>query len=307
MEGEIGVDSVPGQGSVFWFTARFQVQEGSQETGLPDANFRFALAGLPEATSHVLEAQLKEWGYAARIIPPDAGGLLQLRDGGAAQCHDDRALLIFGAEGGISPGMLDFLQKVHQEPALEGLRLIMAHSLYEQEEARKPTALSIAEFLPLPMRKAHLKALLDRSRDAFPLPAVAEAAPITEGALSTARLLVTEDNAVNQRVAIAILRKLGFCADVAANGLEAVELLRTREYDLVFMDCQMPEMDGFQATRAIREMERGARRVPILAMTANAMQGDRERCLEAGMDDYISKPITIVDLKGALHRWLPPV
>jgi CheY-like chemotaxis protein len=156
------------------------------------------------------------------------------------------------------------------------------------------------------MRKAHLKALLDRSRDAFPLPAVAEAAPITEGSLSTARLLVTEDNAVNQRVAIAILRKLGFCADVANNGLEAVAMIRAQPYDLVFMDCQMPEMDGFQATRAIRELEGGDRRVPILAMTANAMQGDRERCLEAGMDDYISKPITIVDLKGALHRWLSP-
>jgi len=183
----------------------------------------------------------------------------------------------------------------------------MAHSLYEQDEARKPTALPINEFLPLPMRKSHLKALLDRSRDALALPAVAEAAPQAEGFLSTARLLVTEDNAVNQKVAVAILKKLGFTTDLANNGHEAVEMVRAKEYDLVFMDCQMPEMDGFQATRAIREMEGGGRRVPILAMTANAMQGDRERCLEVGMDDYIPKPITIVELKGALHRWLPTV
>jgi len=304
MDGEIGVDSVPGEGSVFWFTARFQAQEGSQHTGLPEANFRFHLAGLPPETGRVLVAQLKEWGYEARLLEMDAGGLEALKASGPAL--DDRSLLIFGADKGISPPMMEFLQMAHQDPALEGLRLIMAHSLYEQDEARKPTALPITEFLPLPMRKSHLKALLEKSRDTLPLPAVEEVPRVAEGEVSTARILVTEDNAVNQRVAIAILGKLGFSADVANNGQEAVEMVGANLYDLVFMDCQMPVMDGFQATRAIREKEGGARRVPILAMTANAMQGDRERCLEAGMDDYISKPVTIVDLKGALHRWLSP-
>jgi CheY-like chemotaxis protein len=293
---------VQGHGSVFWFTARFQCQEGSQDTGLPAAPFRFFLADLPPETGRVLHAQLREWGYEATVIEAGDAGLEVLTS--RLRALDDRTLLIFGAEGGIQPRMFDFLQKVHQAPGLAGLRLVMAHSLYEQDEARKPTALPITEFLPLPMRKSHLKALLDRNRES--LPAVAEAAPLAEGFPTTARLLLTEDNAVNQKVALAILRKLGLTADLAGNGLEALELVRERTYDIVFMDCQMPEMDGFQATRAIREMEGPDRRVPILAMTANAMQGDRERCLEAGMDDYIPKPITIVDLKNALQRWLPP-
>jgi CheY-like chemotaxis protein len=118
-------------------------------------------------------------------------------------------------------------------------------------------------------------------------------------------VLLAEDNLVNQRVAVAVLNRLGLSPLVAANGLEACEKAGKEAFDLILMDCQMPEMDGFQATRLIREREGGARRVPILAMTANAMPGDRERCLEAGMDDYLAKPITIRDLKDALLRWLP--
>jgi CheY-like chemotaxis protein len=104
---------------------------------------------------------------------------------------------------------------------------------------------------------------------------------------------------------MAILRKLGLTPELACNGLEASAAALARPFDLILMDCQMPEMDGFEATRLIRERE-GSRRVPILAMTANAMAGDRERCLEAGMDDYLAKPIAILDLKDALLRWLPP-
>ena len=100
-------------------------------------------------------------------------------------------------------------------------------------------------------------------------------------------------------------RKLGLKADLAANGREAAQAVLDQTYDLVLMDCQMPEMDGFQATRLIREQESPGHRVPILAMTANAMQGDRERCLASGMDDYLAKPVTLDGLKNALHRWLP--
>jgi CheY-like chemotaxis protein len=115
---------------------------------------------------------------------------------------------------------------------------------------------------------------------------------------------VAEDNRVNQTVITRMLQKLGHRVDVAANGLEAVSALRRIAYDLVFMDCQMPEMDGFGATRAIRAGEAGTpRHIPIVALTANAMHGDREQCMAAGMDDYIAKPVTKQTLAAALERW----
>jgi CheY-like chemotaxis protein len=117
------------------------------------------------------------------------------------------------------------------------------------------------------------------------------------------RVLLAEDNIVNQKVAKAMLEKLGCRVDVAANGKEAVELWSGLPYDVVFMDCQMPELDGYAATKQIRALEAGSRRTPIVAMTANAMEGDRERCLAVGMDDYIAKPVSVEDCRAALDLW----
>ncbi len=117
-------------------------------------------------------------------------------------------------------------------------------------------------------------------------------------------MLVVEDNAVNQRVIEAMLAKRGYAVELAGNGREALTLLSVRSYALVFMDCQMPEMDGYAATAAIRAREQGTSRLPIVAMTAHAMKGDRERCLAAGMDDYLSKPLRPEELDAALERWL---
>jgi CheY-like chemotaxis protein len=124
-------------------------------------------------------------------------------------------------------------------------------------------------------------------------------------ASGTARVLLAEDNVVNQKVAFIMLQKLGLEVDVVATGIEALDALVGVSYDLVLMDCQMPEMDGFEATRRIRERERGSRRLPVVAMTANAMVGDREKCLEAGMDDHIPKPVRMEALHRTLSRWLP--
>jgi CheY-like chemotaxis protein/HPt (histidine-containing phosphotransfer) domain-containing protein len=121
---------------------------------------------------------------------------------------------------------------------------------------------------------------------------------------ASAPILVVEDNPVNQQVARGWLRKLGYRADVAANGFEALEALSRIPYAAVLMDCQMPEMDGYQATAELRRRE-GQRHTPVIAMTANVMRGDRERCLEAGMDDYVPKPVRLEDLDAALRRWLP--
>jgi CheY-like chemotaxis protein len=132
--------------------------------------------------------------------------------------------------------------------------------------------------------------------------AIATNGPVLHRKLS---VLLAEDNVVNQKVASRMLAKLGCTVDFAANGADAVEMVGRSRYDLVFMDCQMPEMDGYEATRQIRERMLGAGHLPIVAMTANALQSDREACLEAGMDDYVAKPVRVEAIDAALHRWVP--
>jgi len=126
------------------------------------------------------------------------------------------------------------------------------------------------------------------------------------GRTAGTRVLVVEDNAVNQKVAVMMLSKLGVHADVAANGREGLEMLQKRSYDVVFMDCQMPEMNGYEATGYIRRLEGPGNTVPVVAMTATAIEGSRERCLEHGMDDFITKPVKIEELRRALEAWLQP-
>ena len=133
-----------------------------------------------------------------------------------------------------------------------------------------------------------------------------EGAPPQEAAPIAARVLVAEDNAVNQVVAVRMLERMGCRVDVAASGLDAVACATLARYDVIFMDCQMPELDGYGATAEIRRLESGGARTPIVAMTANAMEGDRQRCLAAGMDGYLSKPVRAAELRAAVVRWATP-
>jgi len=301
MGGEIGVESLPGKGSTFWFTARFHLQEHADLDWKPEKPCRFFLAGLGHATSEALEAQLRAWGFEADRLLNGEDALERLR-----ACSEEDAILLHHP---ASPFAQELLQTIQAHWVFSRLRVVAARSLYEKEEQGRGPEWTLPEALPSPLRKSHLRALLDGRPDPRlrpeppPGPTRSPVNPAAE--FLPLKLLLVEDNLVNQHVAVAVLRKLGLKADLAANGREAVEAVQGKDYDLVLMDCQMPEMDGFQATREIRENEGEAHHVPILAMTANAMQGDRERCLECGMDDYLPKPVTIDSLKNALRRWLP--
>jgi PAS domain S-box-containing protein len=284
MDGGIGVESVHGEGSTFWFTVRL----GQRAAAVPvrPAVRRVELVGLPPASARVMAEQLRAWGVEAALRELEPGGPLLLPEAGT--------LTILGA------GAVEVLPE-GREPE-EGLAF--AGPLYQPELRQAARARGISAFLSLPVSPAQLRALVEPGVGAGVSP-IRERQVGEAGGPVTVRVLLAEDNLVNQRVAERMLAKLGIEVDVAASGLEVLDALLGVSFDLVLMDCQMPEMDGFEASRRIRARERGSRRLPIVAMTANAMVGDRERCLEAGMDDYIPKPVRMDDLRRALSRWLP--
>jgi len=199
---------------------------------------------------------------------------------------------------------------IKDEPSLAGVRLVLLTSFGQRGHGAEASRIGIAAYLTKPVDEADLYDCLVEVMDETRR----RRAPhlVTRHSLRelrppvAARVLVAEDNEVNQKVAARILEKLGYQAEVAENGKEALEACARTRYDAVLMDGQMPGMDGFEATRRIREREReaGGPRLPIVAMTASAMKGDREKCLEAGMDDYVSKPVTPEALEAVLRRWV---
>jgi CheY-like chemotaxis protein/HPt (histidine-containing phosphotransfer) domain-containing protein len=202
---------------------------------------------------------------------------------------------------GQMPGMdgVELAQAITLAPSLRDVRLVMLTSITDRRTE------GIGHYVQKPVRRQRLlETVAEAMGDPRPHEEPIAVQPAPAGAPREGAILVVEDNVVNQRVAEAMLAKRGFEVECAANGREALSMLAVRPYALVFMDCQMPEMDGYAATRAIRSREHGEQRLPIVAMTAHAMKGDRERCLAAGMDDYLPKPLRPDELDAALERWL---
>ncbi len=341
MGGDIGVISEPGRGSEFWFTVRLDVVMGGGERTEPEAlqdlqGVRVLVVEGNAAGREILMKQLASW----RMRPEEAQGgtsALALLDK-AHQDADPFELVLVDMR---MPGMdgVELNRIIKGDPRFQGIPLIMLTSLGQPGDAVKLAELGFAAYLNKPVRRSELYdtlvTVLNDLRTGAPHSppgriitrhvARERARRKTVLPCLSGRVLVAEDSPVNQIVALGILKKLGLKGDVAANGVEVIDALTRRSYDLVLMDVQMPKMDGLEATRRIRnlerqvessklefegskpedEQERPGRRVPIIAMTAGAMQKDKDSCLEAGMDDYVAKPVNPVELGRVLEKWLP--
>jgi signal transduction histidine kinase/CheY-like chemotaxis protein len=306
MGGSIGMRSAPGEGSTFW--CRLPLRKGAPSG---DASPAASLAGLhalvvdDNATNReIVRRQLAAW----KMTCDEASGVdeaLALARAAAAWGRPYRVVLT-DMQMPERDGY-ELSGAVKDDPSLGGMPVVMMTSLDHRPEAAQLQSRGVAASLTKPVRQAMLfetlYSLLAQARK----PAEAATAPGASCRLRRLRVLVVEDNPVNQRVALLMLRKFGCEADSVGNGLEALDALARIPYALVFMDCQMPEMDGFEAAREQRKREKGRLRVPIVAMTANAMDGDRERCLGAGMDDYVAKPVRPEDLLRVIEAWTAPV
>jgi CheY-like chemotaxis protein/HPt (histidine-containing phosphotransfer) domain-containing protein len=244
----------------------------------------------------VLVAQCASWGMDAVAVSSGQEALT---------LFDQRPFDLVILDGAI-PGMDGPALAAALRERMQSLPLILLTSVGDMELRRRAEQHGVAAFLTKPVKQSQLfdsiaKAVSDYAPRAERVVAVSEIDPQLAQKVPLT-ILLAEDNAVNQKVALHILKRLGYRAEVAANGLEVLKALELRPYDVILMDVQMPEMDGLEATRQLRRSWTNGRPPRIVAMTANAMQGDREMCLEAGMDDYVAKPIQIGELVEALKR-----
>jgi PAS domain S-box-containing protein len=310
MGGQIGLESAPGAGSTFWFTARLAPAQDCPATppATPDlARLRVLLVDDHQTHRGILERYLRSWGMDVAGAP---SGPLARRDLiAAARAGTPFDLVITDL---AMPEMDGFAlaRAIQRDPALAGTRLILLTAFDDRGQGEQALQAGFAAYLTKPVKRSLLLSSIAATISRAPrAPAVALAAPATpaQPATSGPPILLVEDHPVNQQLALRQLQRLGYAAQVVANGRAAVEAVAgaARPYALILMDCQMPELDGYAATRAIRELERaGARRVPIVAMTADALPGTREACLAAGMDDYLSKPVQREALGRMLEVWL---
>jgi len=253
----------------------------------------------------ILQQQLEGWRMRVACAEGGEEALLRMAQAVEAGVPFDLAILDMHM-----PKMdgLQLARSIHAQPQLASTRLMMLTSSYSNTDQQARHDAGILRHINKPIRRADLFRVVGSVLAASPSASDSPQPQVGFAQLPERRaVLLVEDNPVNQQVAQAMLTKLGMPMALASNGEEALEQVKVNDYDLILMDCQMPVMDGYEATAAIRRLPnvRGEH-LPIIALTANAMQGDRQRCLEAGMDDFLPKPYSLAQLQATLARWSPP-
>ncbi len=304
MHGTIGATSTPGVGSTFWLELPMPKQDGvplSRATVDALTLLRTLIVDDNATNRLILREQLGSWGMPSDDVDHAERALECMRAAAAAGEPYDVVVLDLNMP---DVDGLELAHDIQADPALRGARLVLLSSSgrVAPDEA---TAAGLTATLTKPVRSSELfNCLVGGLTMTAPSPVESAPPPVSTPAAGRGRLLLVEDNSINQLVATRMLAKLGYEVDVAENGRVAVDATESFAYDAVLMDCQMPEMDGYQATAAIRRREGDARHTPIIAMTAAAMEGDRDVCLAAGMDDYIAKPVRAEVLTEVLERWI---
>ena len=318
MGGSIGVLSEPGAGSTFWFTAKFSKQSAVERAGQAKLAFPQPVRALVvddnETNRVILEHQLRSWNFIVDTASGAEQALIGLRDHAKRKIPYRIALL--DLQMPVMDG-LELARRIRGEPEIAETVLVMLSSMDTPASYDAAVAgLDIAEWLLKPPQPSELHDALARAltQGCRPNPTIAESERDSLNAAIQAlgasdrklRALIVEDNATNKEVAQWHLERLGFATDAAASGGEALAALQRTRYDVVLMDCRMPKLDGYETTRRIRQREGAGQHTKIVAMTAYAMAGDREKCIAAGMDDYVSKPVEMENLIPALSRVLGP-
>jgi CheY-like chemotaxis protein len=311
MQGEMGIESQTGHGSTFWLTAHLPMRAMPQNATLPIVpnlyGTRMLCVNGNASLRTFLDMHLSAWGVKAQYMEDGDGVLEQLRTAHDSGQPYELVILDCQTRG---TDYLGLSREIKNDLDLAVTRLLLLTSFNQRSQRQEALRQGFVACLTKPLRHAHLAACIaaamGMSTELQMQPYMLQAGMGEHDPELDMKVLVVEDNAVNQKVAAIILEKFGCRVDLAANGREALEASMRIVYDCIFMDCQMPEMDGFEATTAIRQREaQTGQRVPIIAMTANAMPSDRKRCLEAGMDDYLSKPVQAEELFAALFPYKP--
>jgi PAS domain S-box-containing protein len=314
MGGEIGVDSEEGKGSTFWFTASFQKGDflalSSPDSQLGLARKKILIASASDANGRAIASWCSTWGIETTLERNPRSLLKTIRQ--AIENGRPYDLMLLDLPHTDDLEML-FYQAIESDPTWQPMRWLVLAFIQQHPQVKRALDLGAAGYLLKPLNSsrlwdtlfAHLQDPPSPSCSIEPTPSSHPMIPVqrVEPALSHLRVLLVEDTPVNRKVILNQLKLLGIAADCANNGEEALDQLEQHAYDIILMDCLMPVLDGYETTKALRLQEGENRHTIVIALTANAMKGEREKCLEVGMDDYISKPVAMEQLAEMLKVW----